>query len=708
MKRILNVAVIIILSASVCIAGQNKNSCLIGQNIAKFYDPDVNLSDLPVSLALQSEFKKIGEIPADWSVVPQFGKDPDGRRTAEVAIAEGTSLYGTGEVVGPMLRNGTVVECWNTDTPRYGIDKKSLYQSHPWVLAVRKDGSAFGVLADTTYRCRIDLTQNIKFAAEGPGFAVIVIQADSPQGVLKKLAILTGTMPLPPKWSLGFQQCRWSYYPADRVREVARGFRSRQIPCDVIWMDIDYMDGFRIFTFDPNGFPDPAALNKDLHDMGFKAVWMIDPGVKVDENYFVYQQGTAGDCWVKTADGKVYHGEVWPGMCAFPDFTSPKVRQWWGTLYKNFMATGIDGVWNDMSEPAVFKVKTKTMPEDNLHRGGGGLSAGTHQQYHNVYGMLMVKASYEGILKANPDKRPFVLGRANYIGGQRYAAAWTGDNVASWEHLDYSVAMVLNLGLSGQPFSGPDIGGFALDGTPELFARWMGVGAFYPFSRAHTTKANKGVRTIDKEPWALGKATEDASRIAMQRRYRLLPYFYTVFNEASQTGLPVMRPVFFADPADPKLRAEDDAFLIGDDLLVVPQLSQTNDRICAEPKGIWRAFSLVGEDSAKQIDQPQLKIRGGAIIPLGKVIQNTTEQSLDPLTLLVCLDENGQAEGTLYEDAGDGFGYKKGEYLLTTYKAKLVDGRVKVEIADRKGKMKLPDRKMRIELITDKGVESAD
>jgi alpha-glucosidase len=236
----------------------------------------------------------------------------------------------------------------------------------------------------------------------------------------------------------------------------------------------------------------------------------------------------------------------------------------------------------------------------------------------------------------------------------------------------------------------------------------MGVGALYPFSRAHTTKANKGVRTIDKEPWALGKATEDASRIAMQRRYRLLPYFYTVFNEASQTGLPVMRPVFFADPADPKLRAEDDAFLIGDDLLVVPQLSQTNDRICAEPKGIWRAVSLVGEDSAKQIDQPQLKIRGGAIIPLGKVIQNTTEQSLDPLTLLVCLDENGQPKARSTKTPAMDLAIKNGEYLLTTYKAKLVDGRVKVEIADRKGKMKLPDRKMRIELITDKGVESAD
>jgi alpha-glucosidase len=698
--RIMMTALFCLSSAG--LAGQIGQAQLLGDGIARFYASDVEPNSLPPSMSLKSEPKAVGKVSNKWALRPQFGVDPNGRHCASIAIDEGTSLYGTGEVFGPLLRNGTVVECWNSDTPAYNSKNKSLYQSHPWVLAVRKDGSAFGVLADTTFRCRIDLTKGIKFSAEGPGFPVIIIDANSPQGVLKKLSSLIGTMPLPPKWSLGFQQCRWSYYPADRVRQIAKGFRSRKIPCDVIWMDIDYMDGFRIFTFDPNGFANPAKLNKDLHKIGFKAVWMIDPGVKVDKGYFVYDQGKAGDCWVKKANGREYHGKVWPGLCAFPDFTMPQTREWWASLYKDFMATGIDGVWNDMSEPAVFETKTGTMPLDNIHRGGDGLPAGAHAQYHNAYGMLMVKATYDGIKKANPNKRPFVLGRANYIGGQRYAAAWTGDNVANWEHLDYSVPMVLNLGLSGQPFSGADIGGFNDNGTPELFARWMGIGAFYPFSRAHTAKG-----LIDKEPWVFGKKIENISRVALQRRYRLLPYLYTVFYESSKTGLPVMRPVFFADPADMKLRAEDDAFLIGDDLLVVPQLSQQNDRVCAEPNGIWRTVSLVGEDSSKQIDQPHLKIRGGAIIPLGKVIQNTTQKSLDPLTLLVCLNEKGFAEGRLYEDSGDGFEYKQGKCLLTAYKAHRTGDKVIVEMASQRGKMKHSNRSVVVELITDNGTIKA-
>ena len=693
-------ALIISFFISAGFAVQDDQSQLLGDGIARFYSPDIMPADSPPSIAFQYEPKIIGEVAQNWEPKPQFGIDPNCRHTATIAISEGTSLYGTGEVFGPLLRNGTVIECWNSDNPRYNSKIKSLYQTHPWVLAVRKNGSAFGVLADTTYRCRIDLTDGIKFAAEGPGFPVVIINADSPQNVLKKLASLIGTMPLPPKWALGFQQCRWSYYPADRVREIAKGFRSRKIPCDVLWMDIDYMNGFRIFTFDPNGFADPVKLNKDLHKMGFKAVWMIDPGVKVDKDYFVYQQGTAGDYWVKNPDGTYFQGEVWPGMCVFPDFTMPQTREWWGSLYKDFMATGIDGVWNDMSEPSVFNVPTKTMSENCIHRGGDGLPAGTHKQYHNVYGMLMVKASFEGILKANPDKRPFVLGRANYIGGQRYAAAWTGDNVANWQHLDYSVPMVLNLGLSGQPFCGPDIGGFGRNGTPELFARWMGVGAFYPFSRAHTAKYNNKVRTIDKEPWAQGKETEDTSRIALQRRYRLLPYLYTLFYESSKTGLPVMRPVFFADPADPKLRAEDDAFLLGDDLLVVPQLTQKGGKVSAEPKGIWRMVSLVGEDSMKQIDQPSLKIRSGAIIPLGRIIENTTEESIKPLTLLISLDANGRAKGRLYEDAGDGFDYIKGQYRLTTYNAQLL-GNVLTITENKEGNLDVPKQKIVVELIMD-------
>jgi alpha-glucosidase len=382
---------------------------------------------------------------------------------------------------------------------------------------------------------------------------------------------------------------------------------------------------------------------------------------------------------------------AWPGMCVFPDFTRPETRDWWAELYQDFMAQGIDGVWNDMNEPDIFDGPDQTMPLDNIHRGGGGLQQGSHAQYHNVYGMLMARATHEGIMKFCPDKRPFVLTRSNFLGGHRYAAAWTGDNEASWKHLRMSIPMSLNLSLSGQPFNGADIGGFFGETSPELFAHWIAVGAFYPFARAHAY-----IEAKNKEPWAFGKKVEVVSRIALQRRYRLLPYIYTLFREAAVNGMPVMRPVFFADPKDADLRAEEQAFLLGGDLLVVTKWAK-HPKL---PRGIWRSISLVGEDRANDKYQPNLLMRGGSIIPLGRIIQNTTEVSLNPLTLLVCLDEHGKARGVLYEDAGDGYGYQQGQYLLTTYCAEKQGNKVIIKIADEEGTMKRPHRAANVEVIT--------
>ena len=580
--------------------------------------------------------------------------------TATFNAPDGTSFYGTGEVTGPLLRNNTTIRLWNTDNFNWKRDDGTrLYQSHPWVLGVHPDGTAFGIIFDTTWKSQLTCgDHDIKFESQGPAFRVFVIDGALPGDVLGGLAELTGSMPLPPRWALGFQQCRYSYFPDSRVREIADGFRSRHLPCDVIWMDIDYMDGFRIFTFDPKSFPDPSATNQYLHDKGFHSIWMIDPGVKAEKGYSVYDSGSAIDAWVKDKDGQDFKGKVWPGVCAFPDFTSPKVRDWWGGLYKDFLAKGVDGVWNDMNEPAVFDIPDASMPVTNQHRGGADLPPGPHLEYHNVYGMLMARASHDGILKLRPDKRPFVLTRSNYLGGQRYAATWTGDNGAGWEFLKESIPMSLNLGLSGQPFSGPDIGGYAGQSDPAVFAHWMGLGAFYPFSRAHKSKGEP-----DSEPWTFGPEVEAASRTALDRRYRLLPYLYTLFEDSSRTGLPVMRPLFMSDPKDPDLRAEQQAFTVGPDLLVIPRWAETPHL----PKGNWRIVDLIDQKSESDPYQPVLKIRPGAIIPLGKIIENTNEPSLDPLTLLVSLDEHSRAEGTFYDDAGDGFAYKTGDHSLVRY-----------------------------------------
>lgn len=672
---------------------------IVGDGIAKFVPKGFNLSQMP-SFALKAEPQEKGMLPSNWQLYPIMEKKK-GHASAYLDVPQGTSLYGGGEVTGPLLRNGQSIKLWNTDSGAYSVDNgKRLYQSHPWVMGVRPDGTSFGILFDTPYKAKLTTTdERINFETEGELFRIFVIDRESPQAVIKGLAELIGTMPMVPRWALGYQQCRFSYTPASRVIEVADTFRIKRIPCDVIWMDIDYMDGYRIFTFNPQTFPDPAALNRDLHIRGFHSAWMIDPGAKVDSTYFVYKSGTANDVWVKTAQGKEFHGDAWPGACAFPDFTQPKTVRWWADLYKDFLDKGVDGVWNDVNEPQISNTPTGTMPEDNKHLGGDKIPAGPHLKYHNVYGYLMVKASREGIMKARPQNRPFILTRSNFLGGQRFAATWTGDN-ASWEsHMTMSVPMILTLGLSGQPFSGADVGGFLFNPDANLFGRWMALGAFYPFSRGHACAG-----TINKEPWAFGQKVEDVSRMALERRYVLLPYYYTLLHEASETGMPIMRPVFFADPKDTLLRAEEQAFLIGENLLVVPEWAQNP----ALPKGIWRNLSLIPGDD-KDSYQAKLKIRGGAIIPTGKIIQNTNEKSLDPLTLLVCLDEKGEAHGTLYWDEGDNWSFKDGNYSFQHFTAiRTADNKVQVKITQKKGKYITENNDMAIVKIHyDKGIYQA-
>lgn len=672
---------------------------IVGDGIAKFVPKGFNLSQMP-SFALKAEPQEKGMLPSNWQLYPIMEKKK-GHASAYLDVPQGTSLYGGGEVTGPLLRNGQSIKLWNTDSGAYSVDNgKRLYQSHPWVMGVRPDGTSFGILFDTPYKAKLTTTdERINFETEGELFRIFVIDRESPQAVIKGLAELIGTMPMVPRWALGYQQCRFSYTPASRVIEVADTFRIKRIPCDVIWMDIDYMDGYRIFTFNPQTFPDPAALNRDLHIRGFHSAWMIDPGAKVDSTYFVYKSGTANDVWVKTAQGKEFHGDAWPGACAFPDFTQPKTVRWWADLYKDFLDKGVDGVWNDVNEPQISNTPTGTMPEDNKHLGGDKIPAGPHLKYHNVYGYLMVKASREGIMKARPQNRPFILTRSNFLGGQRFAATWTGDN-ASWEsHMTMSVPMILTLGLSGQPFSGADVGGFLFNPDANLFGRWMALGAFYPFSRGHACAG-----TINKEPWAFGQKVEDVSRMALERRYVLLPYYYTLLHEASETGMPIMRPVFFADPKDTLLRAEEQAFLIGENLLVVPEWVQNP----ALPKGIWRNLSLIPGDD-KDSYQAKLKIRGGAIIPTGKIIQNTNEKSLDPLTLLVCLDEKGEAHGTLYWDEGDNWSFKDGNYSFQHFTAiRTADNKVQVKITQKKGKYITENNDMAIvKIFGDKGIYQA-
>ncbi|XP_020696847.2 uncharacterized protein LOC110109955 [Dendrobium catenatum] len=637
-----------------------------------------------------------GKVP---EFVPVFEK-LNGQQIVKFQLPFGTSLYGTGEVSGQLERTGKRIFTWNSDAWGYGPGTTSLYQSHPWVLAVLPDGKALGVLADTTRRCEIDLRESstIKFVSTAPYPVITFGPFKSPTEVVISLSHAIGSVFMPPKWSLGYHQCRWSYETDERVRKIATNFRERGIPCDAIWMDIDYMHGFRCFTFDKERFPDPKALVKDLHAMGINAIWMLDPGIKYEEGYHVYDSGSNNNLWTQKEDCKPFVGEVWPGPCVFPDFTRKEARLWWANLVKDFVSNGVDGIWNDMNEPAVFKTVTKTMPESNIHNADaeiGGIQKHTH--YHNVYGMLMARSTYKGMKMANENKRPFVLTRAGFIGSQRYAATWTGDNLSNWEHLHMCIPMVLQLGLSGQPLSGPDVGGFAGNATPRLFGRWMGVGAMFPFCRAHSESG-----TIDQEPWSFGEECEEVCRLALLRRYRLIPHLYTLFYQAHKMGTPVLSPTFFADPTDKKLRNIENSFLLGPLLVCASTIPEHGSHELSHelPNGTWMRFDF-GDSHP---DLPILYLQGGSIIPVGPAIQHIGEANpTNELSLFISLDINGKAEGVLFEDDGDGYGYTQGAYLLTYYAAELKSSTVTVRVSQTEGSWKRPNRSLHVFILLGEG-----
>ncbi len=663
---------------------------------ALFLPEGLEPGSLPPSPSFTRPLSITGPLPPDWGPWPRFGIAM-GRFRASIPLDPGTDLYGTGEVAGPLRRNGRTVILWNSGYPGYTKDEgRRLYQSHPWVLAVRPNGSAFGVIFDTSWKAELECGAEIVCTSQGPALPVVILRGGTPAEVLRSLGDLTGRMELPPRWALGYHQCRYSYVPESRLREVAREFRERRIPCDALWLDIDYMDGFRVFTFDPQGFPDPARLSADLREMGFRLVVTVNPGVRAEPGYPVFDSGTRARVWVTTQAGRVFRGKVWASSCVFPDFTSPRVRAWWADLHPPLLEAGVAGLWNDMNEPSIFDGPDLTLPETARHAGGGGLWPGSHLQYHNLYGMLMVRATREGLLGARPDRRPFILTRSNFLGGQRYAATWTGDNYSTEGDYKLATPMSLTLGLSGQPFNGPDLGGFVGDPTSSLWARWVGTGAFFPFCRGHS---DKGTRR--KEPWAFGSAVERTARIALLRRYRLLPYLYTCFQEAAATGLPVMRPLFLADPANPDLRAEERCFMVGGDLLVVPP----GTRGAPRPRGPWHPLSLV-EGDLEDRHQARLFARGGSIVPLGPEAMCTAEAPEGATALLVTPGPEGRAQGRLYHDAGDGFGYRNGDFRLVTYQAELRGDIVDLKILSTQGRRPRPAANLAIERLLPTGLRA--
>jgi alpha-glucosidase len=570
----------------------------------------------------------------------------------------GERYFGCGERTAGLEKTGTRQVFWNIDPPQgHTASFNNLYTSIPFVLCLH-EGRAHGVFYDHPGRVELDLAKTdpsrvVVSAADD--LEVSVILGPTPAEVLERYTALTGRMPMPPLWALGNQQSRWSYMDADEVRSVAAGFRSRGIPCDVLYLDIDHMDGYRVFSWDSERFPDPAGLIAALRADGFRVVTITDPGVKVDESYDVYVSGREQGFFCLTRDGDEYVNVVWPGLCAFPDFTDPAVREWWGSLHRGLVDAGVAGVWCDMNEPGLFVPWHSTLPDDVVHPGGG--RARLHSEVHNAYGSLMAEAARSGLARLRPDARPFVISRAGYAGLQRHALQWTGDNSSWWEHLWMSMPQLQNLGLSGIAWAGVDVGGFFDDCDGELLARWTEFGVFQPFCRNHSAKD-----TARQEPWAFGEPCESVCRSMLELRMQLLPYLYTAFEECHRTGAPILRPLLFAHPDDPVTYTADDEFMVGDALLVAPITRPgIEHRHVYLPAGSWAHWwsGQVFEGplhtlAHAPLGQPAIYARVNSPIPLYPILQHTNEVP-DSLTWRVFVGP-GSGSGSLYEDAGDGYG----------------------------------------------------
>lgn len=623
------------------------------------------------------------------------GKDGQGV-SLSAPLAPGAKVFGLGDKTAGLDRRGGSFVNWNTDAYGFGTGTDPIYKSIPFAIVTGVDGTAYGLFLDNNFRSFIDVAHReenlLTMAADAGPADLYVIAGPSVAEVVRRFTDLTGKAPLPPRWALGYQQSRYSYMSETEFKAVAARLRAEKIPTDVLWLDIDYQDRNRPFTVNKAAFPDLKGMTGGLKRDGFQLITITDLHIAhaPNEGYAAYDSGVAGDHFLKNPDGSTYVAPVWPGPSVFPDFTQKRTRAWWGGLYKEFVDDGVAGFWNDMNEPAIFDTPSKTMPLATRHRidtDDFAPRTTTHAEIHNVYGMENSRATYEGLLKLRPNSRPFVMTRATYAGGQRYAVTWTGDNSASWDHLKLMVSQLLSLGLSGFTWAGADIGGFTGGPSPELLTRFTQIGAFTPIFRNHSAKDTPRV-----EPWLDGPAQLAIRRRFIEERYRLLPYFYAVAEQNSRTGDPVMRPLFYDQPKALSLPCDQSmTFTVGRDLMVAaspkPEGPQPYD-ICL-PGGGWYDYWSGQKVAAEKVSEtPTLArlpvfVRPGAIIPRQPLTQSTSDVPSGPLELHVY--PGADCQGTLYWDDGTSLDYQRRAFLRQAIRCTADASGVKLSFAPREG-----------------------
>ena len=607
-------------------------------------------------------------------------KDASSKVMVLKKMEQNTFFYGLGEQTGHLNKKGYHYKLWNTDDPSpHSECHEALYKAVPFLIAL-KDNQAFGIFFDNTFETHFDMGKEnddyYYFSAVDGNLDYYFIYGPEVKKVVGGYTKLTGTTPMPQLWTLGYQQSKFSYTPEARLLEVADNFRKKDIPCDVLYLDIDYMDGYRVFTWDKKKFPDPKKTLAGLKERGYKVVTIIDPGVKKEKGYEVYDEGIKNSYFATDKDGVPYVNTVWPGDSLYPDFASERVRKWWAANQKIMIDYGVSGIWNDMNEPASFN---GPLPDDVMFNNDG-LEV-QHKEVHNVYGHYMSKSTYEGI-KEHTGKRPFVITRACYAGTQKYSTVWTGDNQSLWDHLRMSLPMLMNLGLCGMAFCGADIGGFSFDCTEELLSRWVQVGAFTPLFRNHSRDF-----TRDQEPWAFDEKTEEINRKYIKLRYKLLPYIYDLMWQAEKTGLPVIRPLLLNYQEDCNTYEMNDEFLCGDNILVAPIGEQgKRARMVYLPEGdswvdYWTKETYKGGQyivKEAALDVCPIYIKAGSFIPNYPQQNYIGEVEVKELTLdIYPPTEGNKVSYEHYQDDGESFDYRSGRYNLLEF---TVEGKAGINI----------------------------
>ncbi|MFR4052408.1 MAG: TIM-barrel domain-containing protein, partial [Clostridium perfringens] len=590
------------------------------------------------------------------------------------------AYYGLGEKGGDLNKKGCYTENFNTDDPETDDDSVTYYKTIPFYVALKEEAT-YGIFFDNSFRSYFDMGKEmgdrIFFGAIGGQIQYYFIPGENIKEVVKNYTALTGRMEMPPLWSLGYQQCRFSYFSQEEVRELVKTFEEKDIPLDVVYLDIDYMDGFRVMTFKTPNFDDAAGLISDLKEKGIRTITIIDPGVKVDEEYPVFKRGKEGNHFTKKLDGEMFIGAVWPGNSAFPDFSNKDCREWWKSELKKFISEhGMDGIWNDMNEPCVFNNDHKTMLETCLHNSDNGVIE--HKEFHNRYGFEMSRCSKEAQEELHPNERGFSMTRATYAGGQRYSSVWTGDNMSLWSQMRMSISMNANLGISGFSFVGNDVSGFGLDSSEELFIRWMEMGPFIPIFRNHSN-----MYTRRQEPWAFGPRAEKIAKKSIELRYELIPYIYDLYYISHKEGLPIFRPMIMEYEKDMNLLNMREQFMLGENMIVAPVLYEgERSKTVYLPKGSWfNYFTMEKLQGGKwyklpcELDEILVFVKEGAIIPTyNKKFRNVKERPNN--ILLKVFGEN--AKGFHYNDDGHSMEYLEGKY--TYMDIKVVDGKEELKL----------------------------